>query len=60
MKKMNYSRKRLEWLTANIDDQYAEPQVKAFLDKMALNYTINAAQASYNWWKDEPLLFLTK
>lgn len=43
-------------LTVNIDDQGAERKVRAFLDKLGLNYSINAGGAAYNWWDDELLV----
>lgn len=43
-------------LTVNIDDQGAEQKVRALLDKLGLNYSINADNTSYNWWEDELLV----
>lgn len=43
-------------LTVNIDDHGAERKVRALLDKLGLNYSINADHASYNWWEDEALI----
>lgn len=44
-------------LTVNIVDQSTEQQVKAFLDKLGLDYSINTEVPScYNWWEDELLV----
>lgn len=43
-------------LTVNINDQGAERKVRALLDKLGLNYSINADNTMYNWWEDELLI----
>lgn len=43
-------------LTVNIDDQGAERKVRALLDRLGLNYSINSDNTSYNWWADEILV----
>lgn len=43
-------------LTVNIDDHAAERKVRALLDKLGLNYSINADNISYKWWEDNLLV----
>lgn len=43
-------------LTVNIDDHGAEQKVRALLDKLGLNYSINSDNTSYNWWEDESIV----
>jgi len=43
-------------LTVNIEDQGAELKVRALLDKLGLNYSINMDNTLYNWWEDELLV----
>ncbi|MCL4638291.1 MAG: hypothetical protein QHC79_04145 [Pseudosphingobacterium sp.] len=43
-------------LTVNIDDQGAERKVRALLDKLGLNYSINTDNTTYSWWEDELLV----
>jgi len=43
-------------LTVNIEDQGAELKVRARLDRLGLNYSINMDNTLYNWWEDELLV----
>ena len=43
-------------LTVNIDDQSAEREVTALLDKLGLNYSINTSHITPSWWEDEALV----
>ncbi len=42
-------------LTVNIKDWSSEQAVKAFLDKMGLEYSIGST-SEYNWWEDSTVI----
>ncbi|TKB97350.1 hypothetical protein [Pedobacter cryotolerans] len=43
-------------ITVNIDDQSAEKTVKAFLDKLGLDYFVDQKSSSSNWWENQTLI----
>ncbi|WP_118195566.1 hypothetical protein [Albibacterium indicum] len=43
-------------LTINIEGEAAERKIKALLDKLGVEYSIDKDSQSYKWWEDQLLV----